>query len=76
MVSSRNGHRILVAKSLPKQPNGRPRRRWDDNIKMDPREIRCEDLRWVELAQGRVQWQALALVVLNVIVGLPESWLV
>jgi len=41
--------------------------------KMDLREIGCEDGRWIELAQDRVQWQALVLVVLNLLVLLPES---
>ena len=40
---------------------------------MDLREMGCEDGRWMELAQGRVQWQALVLVVLNLMVLLPES---
>ena len=39
---------------------------------MDLREIGCEDGRWIELAQDRVQWQALVLVVLNLLVLLPE----
>ena len=41
--------------------------------KMDLREIGCEDGRWMELAQDRVQWQALVLAVLNLLVQLPES---
>ena len=41
--------------------------------KMDLREIGCEDGRWIELAQDRVQWQALVLAVLNLLVLLPES---
>ena len=41
--------------------------------KMDVREIGCEDGRWMELAQDRVQWQALVLAVLNLLVLLPES---
>jgi hypothetical protein len=43
----------------------------DKNVKMDLREICCEDGRWMELAQDRVQWQALVLVVLNLRVLLP-----
>ena len=41
--------------------------------KMGLREIRCEDGRWMELAQDRVQWQALVLAVLNLLILLPES---
>ena len=48
-----------------KWPLGRPRRRWEDNIKMDLREVGGEDARWVDLAQDRVQWRALVLSVLN-----------
>jgi hypothetical protein len=44
-----------------------------DNIKMNSREICCEDGRWMELAHDRVQWQALVLAVLNLRVLLPES---
>ena len=43
---------------------------------MDLREIDCEDGRWIELAQDRVQWQALVLAVLNLLVLLPESELI
>jgi hypothetical protein len=39
--------------------------RWEENITTDLREIGCEDGRWMELAQDRVQWQALVLAVLN-----------
>jgi hypothetical protein len=41
---------------------------------MDLREIGCEDGRWMELAQDRVQWRALVLAVLKLLVLLPESW--
>ena len=43
------------------------------NSTMDVGEIGCEDGRWMELAQDRVQWQALVLAVLNLLVPLPES---
>jgi len=43
---------------------------------MDLWEIGCEDGRWMELAQDRVQWQALVLAVLKLLVLLPESWLI
>ena len=41
---------------------------------MDVREIGCEDGRWIELAQDRVQWQALVLVVMNLLAVLPEKY--
>jgi uncharacterized protein with HEPN domain len=52
---------------------GTPRSKLVDNIKMDLREIGCEDGRWMELAQDRVQWRAFVLAVLNLRVLLPES---
>ena len=38
---------------------GRPRRRWEDNIKMDRQEVGCEDVDWIDLAQDRDRWRAL-----------------
>jgi len=45
--------------------HGRPRCRWEDNIKMDLKEIGCEDLDWIEQKQDRDQWQALVNMVMN-----------
>jgi hypothetical protein len=50
----RNAYRILVVKSEEKRPIGRPRRRWEDSIKMDLREIGC-GVDWIDLAQDRDQ---------------------
>jgi hypothetical protein len=44
---------------------GRPRRRWVDNIKIDLREIRWDDVDWIDLAQDRDQWRALLNTVMN-----------
>ena len=44
-------YRSLVGKPEGKRPLGRPRRRWDDNIKMDLQEVRCGGMDWIELAQ-------------------------
>jgi hypothetical protein len=49
-------YRVLVGWTEGKRLLGRPRRRWDDNIKMDLREIGKHGANWVQLAQGRVQW--------------------
>ena len=51
-------HRVLVGKPEGKRPLGRPRRRWEDNIKMDLQEVGvgCGD--WMELAQDRYRWWA------------------
>ena len=60
-------HRVLVGKPEGKRPFGRPRYRWEDNIKMDLREVgRGGD--WVELAQDRDRWRALVNMVMNFLV--------
>jgi hypothetical protein len=46
----------LVGGTEGKRPLGRPRRRWEDNIKMDLREIGIDGANWIQLAQDRVQW--------------------
>jgi hypothetical protein len=43
----------LVGKPEGKRPLGRPRRRWEDNIKMDSQEVGCGGMDWIELAQDR-----------------------
>ena len=45
--------------------SGRPRRRWEDNIKMDLREVGCGAGDWIDLAQDRVYWRAYARTVIN-----------
>ena len=42
-----------------KRPLGRPRRRWEDNIKIDLQEVGCGGIDWIELAQDRDRWRAL-----------------
>ena len=56
---------VLVGKPEGKRPLGRPRRRWEDNIKMDFQEVGggCED--WMELAEDRDRWRALVSTVMN-----------
>ena len=58
-------HRVLVGKPEGKIPLGRPRRRREDNIKMDLQKVGggCED--WMELAQDRDRWRALVSTVMN-----------
>jgi len=51
-------YRILVGKPEGKSPLGRPRCRWEDNIKMDLQEVRCGAVDWSKLAQDRDRWQA------------------
>ncbi|KAJ4434116.1 hypothetical protein ANN_16436, partial [Periplaneta americana] len=58
MGESRNAYRVLVGRSEGKRPFGRPRRRWEDNIKMDLREVGYDGRDWINLAQDRDQWRA------------------
>ena len=60
-----HSHRVLVGKPEGKRPLGRPRHRWEDNIKMYLQEMGggCED--WMELAQDRDRWRALVSMVMN-----------
>jgi len=65
MGEERGVHRVLVGKPEGKRPLGRPRLRWEDNIKMDLQEVRgaCGD--WKEMAQDRDRWRALVSTVMN-----------
>jgi hypothetical protein len=56
---------ILVRRAEVKRPLGRPRHRWEDNIKMDLREIRIDGANWIRLAQNRVWWRAFVGTVMN-----------
>jgi hypothetical protein len=63
--AKRNAYRILVGKLEGKRPLGRPRRRWEDNVIMDLREIGWGGMDWIDLAQDRDQWGALVNMVMN-----------
>ena len=65
MGQGRGVYRVLVGKPEGKSPLGRPRRRWEDNIKRDLQEVEggCGD--WMELAQDRDSWRALVSTVTN-----------
>ena len=61
----RNAYRVLVGKPENKGPLGRPRRRREDNIKMDLREVACDPRDWIALAEDRDQWRAYVRAVMN-----------
>ena len=58
-------YRVLVGKPEGKGPLGRPRRRWQDTIKMDLQEVGCGGVDWIELEQDRDRWRALVNAVMN-----------
>jgi hypothetical protein len=61
----RGVYRVLMGKPEGKKPLGRPRRRWEDNIKMDHQEFGCGGMDWIALAQNRESWQTLVNAVMN-----------
>jgi hypothetical protein len=61
----RYAFRILVGKPEGKRPLGRPRRKWEDNIKMDLREIGWGGMDWIDLAQDRDQWNVFVNTIMN-----------
>jgi len=65
MGERRGIRRVLVGKPEERRPLGRPRSRWDDNIKMDLQEVECGGMDWIELAQDRDMWRALVTAVMN-----------
>jgi len=62
---SRSIFRVLVGKPEGKRPLGKPRRRWEDNKKMDFQEVGYSGMDWIELAQDRERWRALVNVIMN-----------
>jgi len=65
MGERRGVNRVLVGKLEEKRQLGRPRHRWEDNIKMDIQELGCGGVDWIELAQDRDRWRALVNAVRN-----------
>jgi len=61
----RGVYRVLVRKPEGRSPLGRPSYRWEDNIKMDLREMGCGGMDWIDLAQDRDRWRALVSAVMN-----------
>jgi len=58
-------YRVLVGRTEGKRPLGRPRRRWNDNNKMDLKERGIDGANWIQLPQDRVQWRAFVNTVMN-----------
>jgi hypothetical protein len=65
MGEVRGAYNILVGRPEGRGPLGRPTRRWEDDIKMDLREIRFGDVDWINLAQDRDRWRAFVNTVMN-----------
>jgi hypothetical protein len=65
MGEGRGVHGVLVGRPEGKIPLERPRRMWEDNIRMDLREIGIDGANWIRLAQHRVQWRAFVNTVMN-----------
>jgi len=65
MGERRGLYRVLVGKPEGKRPFGRPRRRWENNIKMYLQEVGCGGMDWIELAQDRDKWWAVVHAVMN-----------
>jgi len=65
MGESRGVYRVLAGKPVGKRPLGKPRPRWEDNIKMDLQKVGCEGIDWIDLAQGMDRRWALGNEVTN-----------
>jgi hypothetical protein len=61
----RGVYRVLVGRPKGKRQVGRPKHRWEDNIKLDLREIGLDEANWIQLAQDRVQWRGFVNTVMN-----------
>jgi hypothetical protein len=66
MGEGRGVYKVFVGRPESKRPLGRPRRRWEDNIKLHLREIGIDGANWIRLAQDRVQWRAFVGTVMNI----------
>jgi hypothetical protein len=65
MGEGRGVYKVLVGRPKWKRPLGRPRRRWEDNIRLDLREIGIDGVNWIQLTQNRVQRQTFVNTVMN-----------
>jgi hypothetical protein len=67
MGEGRDAYRVLLGKPQRSRPLERPRSRWEDNIRMDLREVGC-GMDWIDLAQDRDRWRALVNAIMNLLV--------
>ena len=65
MGERRGVYRVLMGKPEGKRPFRKPRRRWEDNIKIDLEEVGCGGMYWIDMAQDRERWRALVSTVMN-----------
>jgi transcription termination factor 2 len=65
MEEGRGVYRVFIGRPEGERPLGRPRRRWEDNIKLDLREMGVDGANWIQLAQDRVQWWAFVSRIIN-----------
>ena len=65
MGERRGVYRVLMRIPKGKEPLGRPRHRWEDNMKMDHQEVGCGGMDWIDLAQDGNRWQTLVNVLMN-----------
>jgi hypothetical protein len=73
MGEERKVYKVLVRKPEGRRPLGRPRRRWEDGIRIDLREIGFGGVAWIRLSQDRDRWRAVVSAVMNLRVLAPRS---
>jgi hypothetical protein len=73
MGEERKLYKVLVGKPKGKRPLGRPRRRWEDGVRMDLREIGVWRVDWIRLAYDSDRWRAVVSAVVNLWVLAPQS---
>jgi hypothetical protein len=73
MGEERKVYKVLVGKPEGKRPLGRPKRRWEDGIRMDLREIGLGGVDWIRLPQDRDRWRAVVSAAMNLRVLAPRS---
>jgi hypothetical protein len=75
MGEKKKVYKVLVGKPEGKRPLERPRRRWEDGVRMDFTEIGWGSVEWIQLSQDRDRWRAVVSEVMNIRVLAPRSWL-